>query len=512
MSDEIITLINDLYIKLKTDLKIYSKHEDIINLVFPNYDDLVGKEMPLFRNGTYKNEQINDFRRFSGYILNENAINNNNETYEKIRKKKIASFLDICIQKEYLLKLKDTVIILLDTTNIHRDYKLRDKLMLLFEHLPDIKSKDNELDARWFNEWVDALYYYFYYAVTDKLHSNIAFSVYPELESDLNEYNDKITLMYGVNGNPGMYQLYSMAERKDPNIIALYECGELEYYGKGQSGVINRQRAYRFYEKTRELNAVHPLATWSIAYMKFEYSLEKAQIDERYRVEEFDVELTKGSKISWYNSILADAKLSYDYGCQAAANLLGKIVDAPEKKFPASRKGMFKYATSKKFYKESADGGYVYGCNNYAKCCIDEARNADGHKKIELLREATHYLSKSAELGNPWASNKLGVYYLKGLFIDGEMIINVDREHAYKLFDFAYVMCRAENYYWPLINLCHNFWMNEESRHFKEKDYSWIKYEIKYALQHTSDNEQVKELLPLIEILNERIKWNTLEN
>ena len=175
MSDEIITLINDLYIKLKTDLKIYSKHEDIINLVFPNYDDLVGKEMPLFRNGTYKNEQINDFRRFSGYILNENAINNNNETYEKIRKKKIASFLDICIQKEYLLKLKDTVIILLDTTNIHRDYKLRDKLMLLFEHLPDIKSKDNELDARWFNEWVDALYYYFYYAVTDKLHSNIAF-------------------------------------------------------------------------------------------------------------------------------------------------------------------------------------------------------------------------------------------------------------------------------------------------------------------------------------------------
>ena len=80
MSDEIITLINDLYIKLKTDLKIYSKHEDIINLVFPNYDDLVGKEMPLFRNGTYKNEQINDFRRFSGYILNENAINNNNET------------------------------------------------------------------------------------------------------------------------------------------------------------------------------------------------------------------------------------------------------------------------------------------------------------------------------------------------------------------------------------------------------------------------------------------------
>lgn len=500
-TDEKKTLIHDLYLELKRNLKVCKNTEYIINLVFPYYLDLTQKKTPIFRNEIYNANRQDDFRNFSGYILDENARNMslNNDTYEKIRKDEIASFLKVCISEKYLGDLKKTIINLLNETDIHSDYKLREKLMSLFERLQIIKKIDNELEYRWFDEWVDALYYYFYYAVTDKLHSNIAFSAYPELEEDLDEYNNKVTLMYGVCGNPGMYQLYSMAEREDANIIALYECGELEYYGKGPSGVINYQKAYDFYERTRKFNTEHPLATWSIAYMKFHYSVERAKSDYRYRVSQFDDELSSASKNSWFDSIIMYAQSSYSYGCAAAANLLGQIVDSSDEVFPLSKRGAFKYISSKQLYKESADGGYVYGCNNYANCCLKEANETIGIEKISLIREAIQYLRKSADLGNPWASNKLGYYYLNGLVVGEETIIEVNTVVAYELFEFANVMCRAENYYWPFINLCKSYWLNSTSNHYRERDFKWIKIELEYALDHIFDDVQKKEISMLLQ-------------
>lgn len=499
------TLIHDLYLELKQGLKECQNHSFIVDLVFPYYLDTTDKKTSISRNSKYLDERNDDFRVFSKYILNENTINEElNITYERIRKDSIASFLKICIKENYLNNLKETLIRLLKETDIHPDNKLKIKLISLIERQKIIDRVNSNLETRWFGEWVDVLYYYFYYAVTDKLHSNIAFSAYPELEDNLDEYNNKVTLMYGVCGNPGMYQLYSMAERANPNIIALYECGELEYYGKGPSGVVSHQNAYKFYEKTREYNSEHPLALWSIAYMKFHYDKEKAKNDKRYRVEEFEEELKNGYSSSWYNSIISYAQTSYDYGCSAAANLLGKIVDASEDVFPLSKKGIFKYEPSDRLYKESADGGYVYGCNNYANCCLKKANAASGEKKLLFYEEAIEYLEKSAKLGNPWANNKMGTYYLSGLSVEGKMIIAADNEKAYSLFASANIMCRAEDYYWPFINLCVNFWLNSESIHYKEMDCDWIKEELEYAEQYSIDSAQVDSIKQIKVILNEK--------
>lgn len=497
------TLLDDLYLEMKENLKICKNRAFLVNLVFPCYSDYIGKDTPISRSEYYNDARDEDFRRYSVYILDENAkitIDNETNTVEDIRKNEIKGFIKVCMSEGYTRRLKETLINLLDVTNIHKNKELCEKMINVIERLQPIEKVASEIEKRWFCEWVDALYYYFYFAVTDKLHTDMAFSAYPELERDLAEYNDKITLMYGVSGNPGMYQLYSMAEREEPNIIALYECGELEYYGKGPSGKVNYQKAYEFYEKTRECNAEHPLATWSIAYMKFHYSQEKAAKNPEYRVQEFEEELIGGRrKYSWYDSILLNVQSSYNYGCAAAANLLGKIVNASDEEFPVSRRGIFKNASAKQLYKESADGGYVYGCNNYADICVKEAeKSVDVEEKKQLYQEAVFYLEKSAKLGNPWAANKVGLFYINGISIGDEAIIEKDSDKAYKLFEYACIMIHAENYYWPFINICNFFWLNSESNKYMLVSKEDINNEINVALENVTDKSQIEKLRSLL--------------
>lgn len=500
------TLLEDLYLEMKENLKICKNRDYLVDLVFPYYSDYSGKKTSISRPEYYNASRDEDFRSYSPYILDENAkiiIDEETYTLENVRKNEIERFIKECVSESYISSLKDTLIHLLDVTNIHKNKELCEKMINVIERLQPIKKVETEIEKRWFNEWVCALYYYFYFAVTDKLHTDMAFSAYPELERDLEEYNNKITLMYGVSGNPGMYQLYSMAERAEPNIIALYECGELEYYGKGPSGKVNYQKAYEFYEKTRECNAEHPLATWSIAYMKFHYSQEKAAKNPEYRVQEFEEELIGGKKrYSWYDSILLNVQSSYNYGCAAAANLLGKIVSTSDEEFPISRRGIFKNASAKQLYKESADGGYVYGCNNYADICIKEAKKSvDVEEKKQLFKEAAFYLEKSAKLGNPWAANKIGFYCLDGLNIGDEMIIEKDLQRAYYLFEYACIMVHAENYFWPLINLCRNYWLNPDSDKYLIVSKKDINTEIRKALEIVEEENQIMELESLLAMI-----------
>lgn len=492
------TLLEDLYIELKANLKICKNRDFLTDLVFPYYEEFSGKKTLLSRSEIYNEARDNDFRDYAPYIMNEHekiaAIDN--KTWETIRKEQIASFVKICISEEYLGRLKGTLIELLNETNVHNDKVLCKKMISMMERLQILKKVQDNIEKRWFDGWVDALYYYFYFAVTDKLHFDIAFTAYPELENDLEEYNNKVTMMYGVCGNPGMYQLYSMAERENPNIIALYECGELEYYGKGPSGKVNYQKAYEFYEKTRECNTEHPLATWSIAYMKFHYSQEKAAKESEYRVQEFEDELIGGKRRnSWYDSIILNAQSSYRYGCAAAANLIGKILDSKEEEFPASRRGDFKHMSAKQFYKESADGGYVYGCNNYANVCIKEANETnDIELKINLMQEAAYYLEKSANLGNPWAANKYATYCINGLCVEESVIVEKNIDKAYELLKYALVMIYSEKYYWPLINLCKYYWLDSGSKVYLEQPLKKISDYVVEAMSEVADQNQLREL------------------
>lgn len=384
---------------------------------------------------------------------------------------------------------------MLEKTDIH-EKNLAVKLQGEILKLRGFKTANNGmLNEKENVRWTNCLYYYFYFAVTDKLHTDMAFSLYPELEADLDEYNSKITLMYGVTGTPGMYQLYAMANRENPNILALYECGELEYYGKGPSGKVNYNNAYNYYMRTKECNNEHHLACWSIAYMRFHYSQERARLMPEYRVDEFERELVNGKGTRWFDEIMYDVQSSYDNGCSAAANLLGKIIESSDEVFPINRRGRFKTRTAKELFKESAEAGYVYGCNSYAQACLKEseiATNTD--EKEQLLVEAVAYMEKSAIIGSPWASNKMGNYYYHGLYLNGHTIVKQNVELAYERYLYAQILGMTEGYYWPLINLCNLFWLNSSSNHYMEKDINWVNAEVVRALEKVQDSEQQSNL------------------
>lgn len=478
----------------KFHYKNYRNREHFIDLVFPEFELFSGMKTPLFRSEIYNLYMDYDFRnneKCYAYMFGENDIcrEYKGKTWRQIRLEKIKVFVEEC-QKESILKdLKEILKELLKKTDIH-DSKLTVKLLYSVERLR-ISEKCDCLDNKVIGDWIKNIYYYFYFAVTDKLHSDAAFSLYPELDKDLEEYNQKVTMMYGVTGNPGMYQLYALANKEKPNIIALYECGELEYYGKGPSGKVNYEKAYKYYELAKKSNNDHPLAAWSIAYIRFHYDQNLAREHTEYRISKLEDELKNGKKYSWYNEIIHNAEIAYDNGCSAAANLLGKIIDSPDDVFPTAMRGKFMTYKSIDLYKESADAGYVFGCNNYAQVCWSKAREIKNRqKKCELIREAIKYLEKSALLGSPWASNKMGLYYHTGLTVCGEQILQEDKNLAYERFYYATVMMHAELYYWPLINLCEKYWLNADSDKYGKVDSKKILELLVDALKNLTDREQ----------------------
>lgn len=488
-------LIDDLLINFQSKkglFKEYSNREHIIDLVFPHFDVYSGNKTPLFRSETYNSCVDYDFRNNKNcyaYMFDENTINDEMEgtTWRQVRENRINKFIISCQREGSLAELKDMLMDLLEKTDIH-DEKLSKKMLFSISQLKSFVGS-NFIDEKAIENWNNTIYYYFYFAVTDKLHSDMALSLYPELEKDLDEYNQKVTMMYGVSGNPGMYQLYALANRSKPNILALYECGELEYYGKGPSGKVNYEKAYEYYEMTKECNKEHPLATWSIAYMRFHYNQELAKKKPEYKVQQFEYELKNGKKNSWYEAILYNVETSYDNGCSAAANLLGQIIDSSEEEFPISKRGKFKNKDSIDLYKESADAGYVFGCNNYAQTCLKKAEKSEGNSKVDLYIEAVKYLDKSAQLGNPWAANKMGLYYIKGFEVDGNVIVEQDIDLAYERFEYATVMSNAELYYWPLINICEYYWLNPDSAKCRE-DVEEIRLLLQGALDKLQDTDK----------------------
>lgn len=186
---------------------------------------------------------------------------------------------------------------------------------------------------------------------------------------------------------------------------------------------------------------------------------------------------------------------SYRYGCAAAANLIGKILDSKEEVFPVARRGDFKNMSAKQFYKESADGGYVYGCNNYANACIKEANvTVDIEQKVNLIQEAALYLEKSANLGNPWAANRYATYCINGLMVNETVIVEKNCDKAYDLLKYALVMVHSEKYYWPLINLCKYFWLDSESGRYLEEPLEKVLQYVEKAIEDATDQSQLEEL------------------
>lgn len=403
----------------------------------------------------------------------------------------------------YLESIKNRLIELLGKSD-SREQRLCNALKRRLDNLS--VSASDEL-------WATILYYYIYFAVTNNLPSKIGFQNYSKLDKDLEEYQERVILGYGCSGVPGVTQIYNMANRKEPNIIALYEMGEIEYYGRGFKEYPDYQKAYQYYEETLYHNAEHPLALWSIAYMKFNYKQIGSPL-ENVSIPAFEKDFfgnydknTREYKVklrNWCEDIINKVTLSYKYDCAAAANLIGRIIDADDKIFPQIYKGDYKDKDSLEFYKESADWNYVFGCNNYADKCMKKALEMEKNFE-QIADESIKYYEKSAnELGEPYAMNILGRFYLNGKIIRNKEIVKKDIKVAYDYFFKALNISGLKKYYWPLINICENFWLKDNA--YVNYGYEEVKIEeieklILVAVKNVNKLDQLNGLKRIIDIL-----------
>lgn len=425
-----------------------------LKFLFPGTENIRDENIQqnIYRTEYYERYVSDEFHALKGFISDEK---NKKTIYDSI-----FNYVQLGYRYGYMDRIRGKLVYLLSRTDIH-DRGLSMKLIDEFEQL----ENDN------YDKWTNCLFYYLYFAVTDKLHEDIGYGKYLYLRKDLEEYEKQVLMRYGGSGISGIETVFAMANRAEPNIIALYEMGGMEFYGRGPSGVVDYEAAYNYYSKVLELNDSHPLALWSIAYMKFTYKKDNYPL-KNAKIAELDEEYPDGSskrkERCWYEDIIYKVDQAYSYGCAAAANLIGRIIESDNNTFPDAYKGKYRYMKAEDFYKESADNQYAFGCNNYARKCIEKAEQCeDTVGKVTYYKEAIKYYERSAESGNPWALNRMARYYVGEFVVCGVIVVNIDRNKAYDYFKRAANFANLNQYYWPIINLCKYFYCNRESRYYE---------------------------------------------
>ena len=229
------------------------------------------------------------------------------------------------------------------------------------------------------------------------------------INKDRQEFIDTVLTKYGCTGKPGKFIIYKLANREDPNSIALYEAAELEYYGNGCSSEPNFQKAYEYYYKAISSSNFNPLAAWSLGFVLYNYKNPKDALSSSTIIEIEN--LTEEERI--FKAMEYSTK-SFNRGCPAAANVIGKIFKDEKISNSVKEELVRRYQLDPRFYEDpnicfkiAADSGYVYAKNNLAEYYSSIAE--DGDENFEL---AYKYLKESADLGEPYAMNRYAYFYL----------------------------------------------------------------------------------------------------
>ncbi len=93
----------------------------------------------------------------------------------------------------------------------------------------------------------------------------------------------------------------------------------------------------------------------------------------------------------------------------AAVNLIGRII----KESPALSDRLDEPRSCEEYFEDSAEGGYVYACNNLAAQEADMIVKGTGDID-EHVNNYVHYLTISADRYEPYAANRLGLFYMTG--------------------------------------------------------------------------------------------------
>lgn len=229
-----------------------------------------------------------------------------------------------------------------------------------------------------------------------------------------------------VQLNDGINYTYSIKKlTKEGNSYASFEMGDLEYTGM-MAGYPRYIKAYEYFKVAAEKN--HPRANWLIAKM-----LLQGQI---------------GSQTK------EDYKKAYEYlttaeelGSVAAINTIGLIYLnglGKEKNIEAAIK----------YFEKASENNYVYAYNNLGRI----------YEERKDYKKAYEYYLLSASLEESWASNKLGQWYRKGIYVEKDM------KKAYEYYNQALEVPKNLLSYWAYYNLAKYFYLEGSYEAEVEKD------------------------------------------
>lgn len=208
------------------------------------------------------------------------------------------------------------------------------------------------------------------------------------------------------------YSLKKLAKEKNP--YASFEMGDLEYTGL-MAGHPRYVKAYEYFKVAADKN--HPRANWLIAKM-----LLQGEIGSKSKED--------------YEKAYKYLKTAEELGSVAAINTLGRIY--------LNGLGRTKNVSKAiEYFEKAAAENYVYSYNNLGRIYEDR-------KDYE---KAFKYYSLSANLEESWASNKLGQWYRKGIYI------NKDMNKAFEYYSQALEVPQNILNHWAYYNLAKYFYL-----------------------------------------------------
>ncbi|MBR4718799.1 MAG: hypothetical protein IKP31_01010 [Lachnospiraceae bacterium] len=313
-------------------------------------------------------------------------------------------------------------------------------------------------------------------------------------EADMKEYMEKIVEKYGIASQSAEREIMCMADTGNKVAAKLY--ADMVFYKK-----ILRRNPYKealgLYLRSAGITVSengrwscdgrsYPQAFWNIGYYLVNYRkssfLEKSEsislIDSMPYIERLKTALELASSCITY----ADAP--------GAVNLIGRILleaGSDEEKFEALKPVIIRCIEERDFdrislrsgscgnareclkvadtfFTAAAAAGYVYACNNLAAREASNIVACELSEPDEYISEAidryVEYLRLSADKYEPYAANRLGLFYMTGeIEADGRKVIRreyIDQSRAREYFKKATQYPDA-NSAWAFFNLIKYF-------------------------------------------------------
>lgn len=339
---------------------------------------------------------------------------------------------------------------------------------------------------------LDMLYLYVYLSVHKKNSPNFYFGA--KYDDDMQEFNEEVICKYGTTTKVGIRAIMNLAKKSEPNMFALYEYAELLYWGRNTISQ-NIPEAFIWYFKASGFNLptnddlqndlyeyfldgkfkkiekeyCNPLALWSIAYIIYFYH-RRADLKDCETID-FIERLTEKRRIRL--SLYYAYKSYFLNKNGSAANLIGDILyHLSEEELTSYRKLLKEEDQIElledpiEYYKLAMADDYIFAFNNYALYLSEKiAKSINENERSKLIDDYLVTLNQSADKGDPWALNSLGLYYSEGRIQKyNDITFIIDDVKAKEYFKRATTTYVDNNTIWACTNLLIKYQKDYDSK------------------------------------------------